>query len=73
MSGKPSLPKEEIPCQYDGPESTIALNFLYLSDPLKVIAEDEIQIQFTETNRAITIHAVPEKDYFHIVMPMQLD
>jgi len=32
-----------------------------------------VNIQFTEPNRAITVQPVPEKDFFHIVMPMQLD
>ncbi len=65
--------REDIPCEYDGPETVIAMNFTYLSDPLKVIEADEIQMQFTETTRAISINAVPQEDYFHIVMPMNLN
>lgn len=65
--------KEEIVCDYEGPENKIALNFQYLSDPLKVIDEDELTIQYTETNKAVTIQPNPAKDYFHIIMPMQLD
>jgi DNA polymerase-3 subunit beta len=34
---------------------------------------DEISIHFTDPNRAITLMPVPQKDFFHIVMPMQLD
>jgi len=64
---------EEISCQYDGPEITLALNFTYLSEPLRVIPSDDITMQFTESNKAITINPQPEADYFHIVMPMQLD
>lgn len=62
--------REEIPCNYSGPDIIIALNFLYLSDPLRVIRTDEVSIQFTELTKAITINAVPEKDFFHIIMPM---
>lgn len=65
--------REEIPCDFNGPETVIALNFTYLSDPLRVITADEILLQFTETTRAISINAVPEEDYFHIVMPMNLN
>jgi DNA polymerase-3 subunit beta len=65
--------REDIPCEYAGPETVIAMNFTYLSDPLRVIASDEISIQFTETTRAISINAIPEEDYFHIVMPMNLN
>lgn len=64
---------EEISCQYDGPETTLALNFTYLMDPLRVIDSEEITLNFTESNKAITIHPEPHADYFHIVMPMQLD
>jgi DNA polymerase-3 subunit beta len=65
--------KEEIPCQYDGEELSLALNYRYLEEPFKVIPGDEIKILFTEPNKTITIMPVPEKDFFHIVMPMQQD
>ncbi len=65
--------KEEITCDYEGDGLTVALNYLYLLEPLKVIEEEEITIKFTESNKAISIISVPEKDYFHIVMPMQQD
>ena len=61
----------EIPCQYDGEEITIALNYRYLEEPFKAINADEIKIRFSSAIKAITIEPVPEKDFFHIVMPMQ--
>lgn len=64
---------EEITCEYNGPETTLALNYLYLSEPLRVIETDHLTMQFTESNKAITINPEPVSDYFHIVMPMQLD
>ena len=65
--------REEIPCQYDGEELSIALNYRYLDEPFKVMGGNEIRILFTEANKTITIMPVPEKDFFHIVMPMQQD
>ena len=65
--------KEEIPCQYDGAEITIALNYLYLEEPLKVIGAERVKVEFTESMKAITVKAEPEKDFFHIVMPMQIE
>ncbi|MBI9103549.1 MAG: DNA polymerase III subunit beta [Spirochaetales bacterium] len=65
--------KEEIACKYNGPESSIALNYSYISDPLKVIKDEEVCIRYSEPNKAITILPSPETDYFHIVMPMQID
>ena len=63
--------REEIPCKYDGEELSIALNYRYLEEPLKVISADEISIHFNDPNKTITIKPVPEKDFFHIAMPMQ--
>jgi DNA polymerase-3 subunit beta len=65
--------REEIPCQYEGEEISIALNYRYIEEPFKYIDSEEISIRFTEPTKAITIQPIPEKDFFHIVMPMQLD
>lgn len=65
--------REEIPCRYDGDEVSIALNHRYLEEPLKVIDDESIKILFTEANRAISLVPVPDKDFFHIIMPMQFD
>ena len=64
---------EEIECSYSGPETLIALNYSYLTDPLRVIDDENIRILFTEANKAITLKPAEETDYFHIVMPMQID
>jgi DNA polymerase-3 subunit beta len=63
--------KEEIPCKYDGEEIAIALNYRYIEEPFKVISDSDICIRFTSATKAITITPLPEKDFFHIVMPMQ--
>jgi DNA polymerase-3 subunit beta len=65
--------RREIPCQYDGDEVSIALNYRYIEEPFKVMGGDEVTIQFTEAAKAITIMPKPEKDFFHIIMPMQVD
>ena len=64
---------EEIPCKYDGEDLSIALNYRYLEEPFKVMGEEEISIHFNDPSKTITILPVPEKDFFHIVMPMQQD
>ena len=65
--------KEEVACEYDGPEAVIALNYMYLIDPIRVMESEEVLMKFTEANKAISLYSIPESDYFHIVMPMQLD
>ena len=63
--------KEEISCKYEGEELSIALNYRYLEEPFKAMNVEEISILFTDPNKTITIMPIPEKDFFHIVMPMQ--
>ena len=65
--------KETIPCEYQGPDNTVALNYRYLVDPLRVMDCEKIEIQYTEPNKALTMYSVPQDRYKHIVMPMQLD
>lgn len=64
---------EEISCEYEGPEQQMALNYMYLLEPLRVIDTEDVLLQFSEPNRALSIYSMPQKDYFHVVMPMQLD
>lgn len=65
--------REELPCRYEGPEVVIALNHRYMEEPLKVMDSEYVVVEFTEPNRAITISPEPGSDYFHIVMPMQVE
>jgi DNA polymerase-3 subunit beta len=63
--------KYEIPCNYEGEETTMALNYRYIEEPCRSMREKDLSIHFSDFNKAITIVPVPEKDFFHIVMPMQ--
>jgi DNA polymerase-3 subunit beta len=65
--------REEIACSYDGPEAVIAMNYKYIEEPLRAIDTEGIILKFTETSRAVTVSPEPESDYFHILMPMQVD
>jgi DNA polymerase-3 subunit beta len=62
---------EEIACQYDGPEVSIALNHRYMEEPFKVMNTNDACIQFTEINKAVTVRPEPENTFFHVIMPMQ--
>ena len=63
--------KEEIPCKYDGEELSLAMNYRYIEEPFKVMNDEEICIRFSGASKAITIVPVPQRNFFHIVMPMQ--
>lgn len=64
---------EEIPCQYDGPEISLAVNCLYLMEPIREMNSDNVTLEFTDLNKAVTLKSQPEDGYLNIVMPMQLD
>jgi DNA polymerase-3 subunit beta len=65
--------KEEIPCDYEGEEINFAINYFYFSDPLREMTDSTIIVEYTEEGKAITLRPAEAKDYFHVVMPMQLD
>jgi DNA polymerase-3 subunit beta len=69
--GEIGMAKEEIPCEYEGPEMTLAVNYMYLVEPLREAAEERFALEFSEPDKAISLRPDPEKDYFHVVMPMQ--
>jgi DNA polymerase-3 subunit beta len=64
---------EEIPCEYDGLDTTIGFNYTYLDEPLKVVDSKRIRFEFTESMKPVVLKPVPEGDYFHVIMPMQAD
>ncbi|MFA5447696.1 MAG: DNA polymerase III subunit beta [Sphaerochaeta sp.] len=65
--------KEVIACQYEGPESRISLNYTYLLAPLKVMDGEYFSLNFTEPTRALTVVPEGNRDYLHLIMPMQLN
>ena len=65
--------REEISCEYEGDDATIALNYRYIEEPLRVLDADTLCVEFSDPSRAITLRPEPRGDYFHIVMPMQID
>ena len=62
---------EEIPCEYDGENFTIAFNYRYVEEPLKVTEAEKITFEFTEDMKPVKMRPEPAGDFFHIIMPMQ--
>lgn len=65
--------KEELVCQYEGPELEIGLNYLYLMEPLKAIDSEDVTLKFSDPGKAFTLYSKPEENYLHIIMPMTRD
>ena len=64
---------ESIPCQYSDEEVTLAINNVYLEEPLRVINTERIKFEFTDATKAITLKAEPASDYFHVIMTINFD
>ena len=49
------------------------MNYTYLLSPLKVMDGEEARIEFSEPGRPFTVKSEPERDYLHVIMPMNLN
>ena len=65
--------REEIECRYEGEPQRCAMNYTYLLSPLKVMDGEEARIEFSEPGRPFTLKSEPERDYLHVIMPMNLN
>ena len=71
---------EIIPCRYEGQNISMALNFTYVTDPLKVIDSENVVFDFNVNEnqvgdeatitKAVMMHGDPAGDYSHVIMPM---
>ena len=71
---------EEIPCRYDGIDFSMALNFNYVTEPLRVIDSENVVFDFSineagsdsEANvtKAVIMRSETAGDYIHVIMPM---
>ena len=69
--GEIGAAREEVPCEYQGPELVIALNYEYLLSPMREMITDRVALEFTDTDKALSLKPEQDADFFHIVMPMQ--
>ena len=65
--------REIIDCKYEDEPVKCAMNFTYLLSPLKVMDGKEARIEFSEPGRPFTIKSEPERDYLHVIMPMNIN
>ena len=71
---------EEIPCRYNGQDIAMALNFTYVTEPLKVIESENVVFEFNvnenqngeeaSITKAVIMRSEPAGDYIHVIMPM---
>jgi DNA polymerase-3 subunit beta len=67
------MAKEELECEYEGPDINITLNYLYLLVPIREIDAEKVVIEFTDNKKALSVKPINNDDYFNIIMPLQKD
>lgn len=67
------MAKEEIRCEFAGTPFKCAMNFAFLQAPLKTMEGEFFSIWFNDPSRAFVIKPEPEREYLHVIMPMQLN
>ncbi len=65
--------EEKISCKYEGEEIILAVNHQFIEQPVRAMDSDSVAVLFTNNTRALTIQPEVEMDFFHVVMPMQVD
>jgi DNA polymerase-3 subunit beta len=66
------MAEEDVACEYDGEDVTMAFNYEYIEDPFRIMLEDNVCFCFSDANKAVTVKPVPEGYFFHVLMPMQI-
>ena len=64
--------EEEITADYKGEETSIAFNSRYVLDVLKVLEEEETDIQLRDSASAGLIKPVKDDSYIYIIMPVRI-
>ena len=64
--------EETISVEYTGEETKMAINFIYLIDVLSVLSNENIIIDFKNSQSTITVREKDNNDYIYIMMPMSL-
>ncbi len=65
------IAEETINCKSDVSEAKFSLNYIYLTDPLKAMEEEEIKLKFTNIKKAVILSSSPESFHYHVIMPIQ--
>jgi DNA polymerase-3 subunit beta len=63
--------QEEIPCDYAGEEAVLTFNYYYILEPLRVIDDETVELEFNDAKHAVILRPVGNASYFNIIMPLQ--
>ena len=64
--------KDEVFCEMEGRDIKIAFNSKYLVEGLKIMDEEEVNLNFTDSVNPLIIRPVDKDDYLYLVLPVRL-
>ncbi|MCR4675757.1 MAG: DNA polymerase III subunit beta [Sphaerochaetaceae bacterium] len=64
---------EVLECKYEGEHAVSAMNFMFLLDPIRAMETEYVNISFSDPARPFVVKPEPERDYLHVIMPMNLN
>lgn len=70
-SGQSGESRIELPCEQNGSDNEIIVNFRYLLDGLNNISDDQINLKVISDNSPCMLSPIKEENYFYIVMPIR--
>ena len=70
--GQGAKAQDEIEAKYHGPEIKVGFNAMYLTDVLRSLQSEEVEIHVRDGNSSVLICAPDGENVQHIVMPMRL-
>ncbi len=70
--GQGAQAQDELEARYHGPEVKVGFNAIYLSDVLRSLQSDEVEVHMRDGNSSVLICAPDSEGVQHIVMPMRL-
>ena len=70
--GQGAQAQDEIEAGYHGPEIKVGFNAIYLTDVLRSLRSEEVEIHVRDGNSSVLVCAPGEETVQHIVMPMRL-
>lgn len=63
--------QDEINCHYGGPEILLVFNYNYILEPLRVINDPKIELDFNDAQRTVILKPLGSNNYLNIIMPLQ--
>ncbi len=70
--GQGAQAHDEVEANYRGPEIKVGFNAIYLTDVLKSLQSDQVEMHLRDGNSSVLICAPENEGVQHIVMPMRL-